>query len=724
MLNVIRVVICFALTITIGQVSWAAVQQAPQPGYFGAIDLGSRGVKAYLYSFVREGEEIDARTIYKNDINTKLVSGAQDGQLTSTGITEATEAVVKLLAELKTEAGNGNLANVEYYIVGSSGVSKFPNHMELKQAVDRETGLSMNFVDASQEGYYGLVSAIPKVRRPVGASVDIGSGNTKIACMANNKPETSEIPFGSVTLRNAVLGKAESNVDYVTGLNSILEQQVRPMVTGCGAERPRLYWVGGAAWATATFMHPERALWGYVPVSRMDIDAFLKRLQDGTWNQKDLQFNFAPNVTQAQRDTATKVATADRLRVMNVFSREDLLAGVSLMKTILEGHRQPATVFFVRNGNYLFGYALEKFREESGEGGVAAGHSDSTSYFAGIDLGSRGVKAYIYSFVREGEGVDAKVAFKNNINTKLVSGAIDKRFTVEGIDEAKNAVVKLMEEMRTVAEQKSIAPRFYLLASSGVSAFENRDELKNAVDAATGLDLEFIDARTEALDALLSAVPPTRRQEGIVIDIGSGNTKLGCMTGETFNPVEIPYGTVTLRKSVPADREFLTGLQESINKVASAYKVERMNTPCLGNRTRIYFVGGAPWATATFSRPEAALWGYVPLLRKDVDAFFQRLKSGKWNQDEPRFHFDAQASVAKQEAIKKAHISDRNSVQNTFSQEDLLAGVSLIRMTLENGNPSAHVFFVRNGNYLFGYALDKFKNIKIGDELAEPHSTR
>jgi exopolyphosphatase/pppGpp-phosphohydrolase len=726
MFNVLRVFVLFVSIVVIGQESWAAEQAtlpSSQPRNFGAIDLGSRGVKAYLYSFVREGEGIDARTDYKNSINTKLVSGALDGKLTSAGITEATQAVVKLLAEMKADAAKRNLPKVEYYIVGSSGVAQFPNHNELKQMVDHETGLSMNFVDASQEGYYGLLSAIPKVRRPVAVSVDIGSGNTKIACLTNGKPETSEIPFGSVTLRNAVLSKTANEAEYSVGLKSILDQQVRPTVTGCGAERPRVYWIGGAAWATATFTHPERALWGYVPLTRTDIDTFLKKLQDKTWNQGEPRFDFAADVTPAQRSAATKAGTADRQQVMNVFSREDLLAGVSLMKTILDKHSNPATLYFVRNGNYVFGYALEKFSEESDKSSSATANVDSASYFAGIDLGSRGVKAFIYSFVHEGEGVDARVIFKDTVNTKLVSGAKDKRFTPDGIEEAKSAVVKLVGEMRAVAEQKAIKPRFYIVASSGVAAFENRGDLKSVVDSATGLELEFVDAKTEALDALLSAVPPTRRQEGIVVDIGSGNTKLGCMTADVFNPVEIPYGTVTLRKSVPADKEYFAGLQESLNKVTSAYKVERMNTPCLGSRTRIYFVGGAPWATATFSRPEAALWGYVPLARKDIDAFLQRLRNGKWNQDVPRYNFEPKVSISKQEAIKKANLSDRDAVQNVFAQEDLLAGVSLIRMILDNSNQSAHVFFVRNGNYLYGYALDKFKDIKIGEDVAGANST-
>ena len=38
-----------------------------------------------------------------------------------------------------------------------------------------------------------------------------------------------------------------------------------------------------------------------------------------------------------------------------------------------------------------------------------------------------------------------------------------------------------------------------LAASSGVAAFENRGDLKSVVDSATGLELEFVDAKTEAL---------------------------------------------------------------------------------------------------------------------------------------------------------------------------------------------------------------------------------
>jgi exopolyphosphatase/pppGpp-phosphohydrolase len=688
--------------------------------YYAAIDLGSKGVKAFLYFFSRDGELLDATTLFKNDVNTKLVSGAQDGKFTAAGIEEATQAASRLLEELKAAATTNKIANVSYYIVGSSGVAQFANREELKQAVDKATGLSMSFVDANEEGYYGLLSAIPRPRRPMSASVDIGSGNTKIACMQDGKAATSQIPYGSVTLRNAALAKAPQPADYPNAVNTIIDSEVRKQVTGCGSERARLYWIGGAAWATATFTHPERATWGYVPISRADIDGFLKQLKDGTWNQGGPHFQFAPEVTAKQREAATKAATADQQRVQGVFSREDLLAGVSLMKAVLDGHSAPPSVYFVRNGNYLFGWALEKYNADSGAtAGATPGAAAQPSYFAGIDLGSRGAKAYIYAFTEEGENLQAQIVFKDTVNTKLVSSAQGKMFTSAGIEEATAAVTRLVGEMRAAAGEKGIAPQYYLVGSSGVAAFENRAELKSVVDAATGMSLEFVDARTEAEDALRSAVPSKRLQEAILVDIGSGNTKLGCMTGTVFNSEEIPYGSTTLRKTVAPEKDYDAGLQESLTKVAGAYRVSRMNTPCLGNRKRFYLVGGAPWATATYARPEAQGWGYVPLARQDVDGFFTSLRSGKWNQDEPRFTFDPKVTAAQQAKIRKDNLAERTNVQNVFGREDLMAGVSLIRTVLDEGNPKASVYFVRNGNYLFGYALGKFKDIQLAQAAPE-----
>ena len=111
------------------------------------------------------------------------------------------------------------------------------------------------------------------------------------------------------------------------------------------------------------------------------------------------------------------------------------------------------------------------------------------------------MKAYIFSFVREGEGPDARAIFKDDINTRLVSGADGKRLTTKGIQEAAEATSELVCEMKSFAAEKNITPQYYLVASSGVAEFENHTDLKAAVDRKTGLDLDFMDAKAEASTA-------------------------------------------------------------------------------------------------------------------------------------------------------------------------------------------------------------------------------
>jgi hypothetical protein len=104
------------------------------------------------------------------------------------------------------------------------------------------------------------------------------------------------------------------------------------------------------------------------------------------------------------------------------------------------------------------------------------------------------------------------------------------------------------------------------------------------------------------------------------------------------------------------------------------------------------------------------------LLRPGIDDFLGQLRSGKWNQTEPRAVFDPKIPASQLDAIRKANETDRASVENVFSREDLIAGVSLLNTILDNANPSAKLYFVRNGNYLFGYALEKFKTLQLGKD--------
>jgi hypothetical protein len=133
----------------------------------------------------------------------------------------------------------------------------------------------------------------------------------------------------------------------------------------CLRNRDRIYWTGGAAWATATFTHPEREMNGWVTISRRDLERFLTALKNGTWNQRHLVFNFPPDMPAARQNEIRAKAEKEWEDVQNVFVREDLLSGVSIMEAVLNSSNPSASIHFVRSGNFIYGYALDIYKEDS-----------------------------------------------------------------------------------------------------------------------------------------------------------------------------------------------------------------------------------------------------------------------------------------------------------------------------------------------------------------------
>ena len=349
---------------------------SPTPHYYGAVDLGSSGVKAQLYSFVIEGEERKPVSFFGETINTTLVSSMRDGKFTPEGVADAANAVKRVVDAMKGEAAKRKLHVDTYYVVGSSGTARASNKQDLVAAVKAATDIDMDFVDAKTEGYYGLVSAVPLPRRATYIYIDIGSGNTKLGCVVGdvdiNNFKSLEIPFGSKSAPPEA--KKRNPTDVVAGLSSLMKEigdtyDTQSENTPCLKNRQRIYWTGGAAWATASFMHPEAALSGGVTITKQDLDKFILRLQDGTWNDpKKLVFAFPkdtpPERKAAIRGKADSEINESKSGVINVFSRDQILAGALIMKTVLTESNPSAILKFVREGNFIYGVALDKFKAD------------------------------------------------------------------------------------------------------------------------------------------------------------------------------------------------------------------------------------------------------------------------------------------------------------------------------------------------------------------------
>lgn len=356
------------LTLLFGALLLLAATVNAQTRYYVAIDLGSSGTKAMLYSFKDGAPDVASERI----INTKLVSSMTGTRFTSAGIDDAANAAKELVTAMKAKAAEQHADDVDAYIVGSSAVAKAENKDELVAAVKKATGLELQFVDARQEAYFGVVSAVPRKNRPTAILVDIGSGNTKLGCLVGEPTlsnfKSAEIPFGSKSGRNAALKKDAG--DIRAGMRKVIEDDVRPafvresMDAPCLRNRHLIYWTGGAAWATATFMHPEDAKKSYVKLTRKDLEQFMTLLSNGSWNQKALVYHFAAETPARTREAIRTLAEKQKNDVMNVFVREDLLSGLSIMTTVLDESNPSSSIYFVRNGNYIYGYARDKYHDD------------------------------------------------------------------------------------------------------------------------------------------------------------------------------------------------------------------------------------------------------------------------------------------------------------------------------------------------------------------------
>jgi exopolyphosphatase/pppGpp-phosphohydrolase len=343
-----------------------------QTKYFGGIDLGSKGTKAALFSAAHTSDGYDIELVFGKAINTKLVSSMKEGRFTDGGLQEATDAAKTLIDAMQAKAGEEKLANVTYYIVGSSGVAAGQNKEDLAAKVKEATSIEMTFIDAKTEGYLGMQSAVPSARLSTSMYIDIGSGNTKLGCLVGGSDmknfKSDEIKYGSVSGRNAA--RELNHEDVVDGVQQLMKQVADKYATDsedipCLRNRQRIYWTGGAAWASATFMHPDKALSARVSITRHDLDAFLASLKDGTWNQRKPVLTFPKEMSTGRQAKIRARAESDRQDVMNVFVREDLLSGVSLMKTVLESSNPSASIVFGRESGFIYGVAVQKYLQDS-----------------------------------------------------------------------------------------------------------------------------------------------------------------------------------------------------------------------------------------------------------------------------------------------------------------------------------------------------------------------
>ena len=154
---------------------------------------------------------------------------------------------------------------------------------------------------------------------------------------------------------------------------------------------------------------------------------------------------------------------------------------------------------------------------------AGAAHAQSSPRrVAGIDIGAKGIKGVIAEVPSETTQA-VRIVENKTINPTLFTG---ERLSESGLAEADEGVGQLLDWAAAHGVSRGDA---YVVASSSVASAPNRDQLAQSLKERHAIDLKFMTRDEEARLSFLGLVSQNEQPQGVLIDIGSGNTKGGAL---------------------------------------------------------------------------------------------------------------------------------------------------------------------------------------------------
>ncbi len=303
----------------------------------------------------------------------------------------------------------------------------------------------------------------------------------------------------------------------------------------------------------------------------------------------------------------------------------------------------------------------------------------SAERFGGIEIGAKGVKATVVEVVPSTGTLPKTIMNSDYIsNTTLAEGVVKtKKFSSAAIQETAEEAGKFARRIRE--EFKVPSDRIRVVGSSGLpKEATNRDDLINAVRAATGLaPMTFLDPPEEVKLTILGLpLTEAERGESLLVDVGSGNTKGGLLGRDNrFVYFTVPLGSVTyanrVTQNAPGKPFAQMAAQLRPSLVESPLAEQVRSHPELARRGTVFLVGGAPYALTTILHPEAVREKRVVLTTKDIEDYERLLQNSR---EVPKPNL---ASIRDPETRAAAEDEWRN-VRDHFKVENLIAGAELL----------------------------------------------
>jgi ribonucleotide monophosphatase NagD (HAD superfamily) len=353
----------------------------------------------------------------------------------------------------------------------------------------------------------------------------------------------------------------------------------------------------------------------------------------------------------------------------------------------------------------------------SGLGALAQGQAsiNPRELFAGIELGSEGIKAIAIRISKNEDGPGVKLVNSEVIDLSLeLSGGVAS--ATEVAERAAVAVARLQSQLQ---QQYSVPPeQVYIVGRSGIDA-KLQEELATAIKKRTEKAVAFLDQATETQLSIVGIIPKRERvgstlidnrSSSVLIEVGNHSTRGGYellryspVAQYDFVTMNLSQGTISFTneaiKAIGANGDWTALIQQlralGAGSLRDALRNEIMSKPGLLNRKRVYLTGGIVSAMATLLFPEERQT-FVPITTKDISTFATNVVRNQQSLLNPNLS-DIGDRKARQEVEKELA-----EVKGRFSSQQLIAGAELLRIIANELNwQDKKLWFARFGHLGF-----------------------
>lgn len=157
----------------------------------GIIDIGSNTIRLNVYMI----QNNEFKIVFSSKEMAGLIGYVDKQQLSEKGIHKLIGILKDFLSVLES------LDISEVYPFATASLRNINNSQTVLQRVKDETGLTIDLIEAENEGILGFNGAINYVKVPTALLIDIGGGSTEIVPYSHYKIISSvSLPIGSLSL--------------------------------------------------------------------------------------------------------------------------------------------------------------------------------------------------------------------------------------------------------------------------------------------------------------------------------------------------------------------------------------------------------------------------------------------------------------------------------------------------------------------------------------------